>query len=97
MNDNFQLCHIQNSAKIEGSIDYLISRPQFSTLPSDIMLHSMQLPVLQCLKVVSTVHQINNKSTPIPISACEQTFSIKKSTHSSYVLCFINTVQFKDC
>lgn len=68
---------MQNSDKFQASISYHFPQPQFSTLPSGIMLHSMQLPVFQELKAVSTVHQFNNQYIPIPISAYVQT--LKKS------------------
>lgn len=81
---------MQISDKIQANISYHILQPDFSTLSLGIMLHSRQLPVLQELKAVSTVLQINNQSTPFFISACAQPYdSIQENTYSANIVCYI--------
>lgn len=88
--------HTRTSVKRHANISCHIPQIQFSTLPVGIMLQSMQPPVIQELKVESNVPQFNNQSTSIPISDCVQTSSnIQESTHSTNVMCFINTVPFQ--
>lgn len=87
--------HTRTSVKRHANISCHIPQIQFSTLPVVIMLQSMQPPVLQKLKVESNVPQFNNQSTSIPISDCVQTSNIQESTHSTNVMCFINTVPFQ--
>lgn len=59
------LNQMQNSDEIQGSISYNISKPQFKTLPSGMMLHSMQLPMLKELMTATNIHQFNKHSTTV--------------------------------
>lgn len=90
---------MQISDKIQANISYHIPpQPDFSTLSLGIMLHSRQLPVLQELKAVSTVLQINNQSTAFLISACAQPYDIQeKYLFSKCCVFYKYRVSSKNC